>query len=267
MRLKNKIALVTGASGGLGASICIEFASEGADCIVVYHNDKKQAEKTAEEVRKKGCQAEIMGVDISNEEQIKSMYERVKKIFGQIDIVVANAGLGGASKSILDTSLTEFKRVIDTNLIGTYLTIREGGKLMAPQNSGKIVTMSSVHGLGGTHLCSLYEATKAGIINLTKGAAFDLSRYNIQINCIAPGAVPVPKDPPPDPNSSLYKAWMQYTPLGRFGTPHDVARTAVFLASTDTDWITGQVISVDGGMTAGHLIPSFIHYGPKPKMD
>ncbi len=138
---------------------------------------------------------------------------------------------------------------------------------MAGRGGGKIVTMSSVHGLGGTHQGSLYEATKAGIINFTRGAAFDLSEWNIQINCIAPGAVPVPKDPPPAADSALYKAWMQYTPLGRFGTPHDVARTAVFLASPDTDWITGQVISVDGGITAGPLIPSFNHYGPKPKME
>ncbi len=267
MRLKNKIALITGASGGLGAAICREFSIEGADCIVVYNSDKKEAENTAKEVQKNGRQAEIIRADISKEAEIELMYKTVKNTFGHLDIVVANAGLGGASKPILKTTVSDFKKVIDTNLIGTYLTVREGAKLMVPQKSGKIVTMSSVHGLGGTHQCSLYEATKAGIINLTRGAAFDLSEFNIQINCIAPGAVPVPKDPPPDPDSVLYKAWMQFTPLGRFGEPKDVARTAVFLASADTDWITGQVISVDGGITAGHLIPSFIHYGPKPKMD
>ncbi len=266
MRLKDKVALVTGASGGLGAGICEAFASEGADCIVVYRSDQAEAEKTASKVKRFGRRAEVLRADISQEDQVRKLFEATQDCFGRLDVLVANAGIG-VSKPLLDSTLADFERVIRTNLIGTYLTVREGARLMAKRGAGKIVTMSSVHGLGGTHQGSLYEATKAGIINFTRGAAFDLSEWNIQINCIAPGAVPVPKDPPPAADSALYKAWMQYTPLGRFGTPYDVARTAVFLASADTDWITGQVISVDGGITAGPLIPSFNHYGPKPKME
>ncbi len=266
MRLKDKVALVTGASGGLGAGICEAFANEGADCVVVYRSDQAEAEKTASKVKHFGRRAEVLRADVSDENQVKQLFESTQDSFGRLDVLVANAGIG-VSRPLLDSTLGDFERVIRTNLIGTYLTVREGAKLMTKRKAGKIITMSSVHGLGGTHQGSLYEATKAGIINFTRGAAFDLSEWNIQINCIAPGAVPVPKDPPPSPDSALYKAWMQYTPLGRFGTPYDVARTAVFLASADTDWITGQVISVDGGITAGPLIPSFNHYGPKPKME
>lgn len=266
MRLKDKVALVTGASGGLGAAICEAFAQEGAHCLVVFRSDKQEAEKTAAKVRALGCRAEIHGADISDEVQVQEMVAAAEKTFGRLDVIVANAGIGIA-KPLLETTLADFDKILRTNLIGTYLTVRYGAQLMAPQRSGKIITMSSVHGLGGTHGCSLYAASKAGIINFTRGAAFDLAEFNIQVNSIAPGAVPVPKDPPPAEGSELHEAWMRYTPLGRFGSPGDVARAAVFLASADSDWITGQVISVDGGITAGPLIPSFKHYGPKPKME
>lgn len=266
MRLKNKRALVTGASGGLGGGICEEFAREGADCIVVYRSDQVEAENTAAKVRNLNRQAEVVQADIGDQKQIEAMFDSAEKAFGGLDIIVANAGFGTV-KPLLETSVDDFQGMIQTNLVGTYLTVRCGAERMVSQGHGKIITMSSVHGLGGTHYCSLYESTKAGIINFTRGAAFDLSEYNIQVNCIAPGAVPVPKDPPPDPESDLYRAWMRYTPLARFGTPWDVARTAVFLASPDSDWITGQVISVDGGITAGPHIPSFKHYGAKPKME
>jgi 3-oxoacyl-[acyl-carrier protein] reductase len=267
MRLKDKVALVTGASGGLGGAICEAFAQEGAHCLVVFRSDREEAEKTAAKVRALGGRAEIHGADVSDEAQVQEMVAATEKTFGRLDIVVANAGLGMA-KPLLETTLADFEKLLRTNLIGTYLTVRHGAQLMAQQKGGgKIITMASVHGLGGTHGCSLYAASKAGIINFTRGAAFDLAEFNIQVNAIAPGAVPVPKDPPPEEGSELHEAWMRYTPLGRFGKPQDVARTAVFLASSDSDWITGQVIGVDGGITAGPLIPSFKHYGPKPKME
>jgi len=266
MQLKDQVAVVTGASGGLGAGICEAFAREGADCVVGYHSDPAGADRTAAKVREIGRRGLAVKVDVGNETSVRDMFAATEREFGRLDIVVANAGLG-KGKPLLDTTVEEFESMIRTNLIGTYLTVREGAARMVPQRRGKVITVSSVHGLGGTHYCSLYEATKAGIINFTRGAAFDLSEFNIQVNCIAPGAVPVPKDPPPPEGSDLYRAWMLYTPLGRFGTPQDVAGVAVFLASSATDWITGQVISVDGGITAGPHMPSFKHYGPKPKMD
>ncbi len=259
VRLKDKVALVTGASGGLGAGICQAFAREGANCLVAYHTDREEAEKTAAKVKSFGRKSALVQADVGDEKQVKEMVSTTVEMFGRIDILVANAGYG-LVKPLLETTSADFEGLLRTNLMGTYLSVRYGGEVMAKQEKGKIITMSSVHGLGGTHYCSLYEATKAGIANFTRGAAFDLSEYNIQVNCIAPGAVPVAKDPPPLKDSPLDRAWMQYTPLGRFGTPADVAAVAVFLASHDSDWITGQIICVDGGITAGPLLPSFKHY-------
>ena len=265
MRLQNKVALVTGASGGLGAGICQAFAREGADIVVAFNSNREEAEATAAAVKSLGQNTLLCQADISNESDVRSLVEKSLETFGKLDIVVANAGFG-ICKPLMETTLADFEGLIRVNLIGTYLTVRYGAAPMVEQKAGKIITMSSVHGLGGTHWTCLYEATKAGIANFTRGAAFDLAEHNIQVNAIAPGAVPVPNDPPPERDSELHNAWMQYTPCGRFGTPEDVAAGAVYLASSDSDWVTGQVLSIDGGITAGPLIPSFKHYGPKPKM-
>ncbi len=265
MRLKDKVALVTGASGGLGTSVCEAFSREGADCAVVYRSDRAQAEKTARTVSGLGRRAELIQADVTDERQVQAMFDAVGRTFGGLDILVANAGYGSV-KPLLETTLADFEKLIRVNLVGTYLTVRHGAALMAKRTRGKIIAVSSIHGSGGTHGCSLYAATKAGINNFTRGAAFDLAEFNIQVNCIAPGAIPVPKDPPPAKGSELYEAWMRYTPLGRFGIPSDVAQAAVYLASSDSDWVTGQILQVDGGVSAGRLIPSFKHYGPKPKM-
>ena len=259
MRLKDKVALITGASGGIGAAIAEAFAREGADCVVAYRSDEAGSERCVDAVQSLGRRAQSVQVDIRDERQVGSMYEFAENALGPLDIVVANAGLG-KGKPLLETTVEDFEELIRTNLIGTYLTVRLAAERMAERRKGKIVTIASVLGLGGTHDTSLYGATKAGVVNFTRGAAFDLAAHNIQVNCIAPGAVPVSKDPGPAEDSELYEAWMQYTPLARFGSPSDVAVAAVFLASSDSDWITGQVMSVDGGISAGPLIPSTKHY-------
>ncbi|MDP6059318.1 MAG: SDR family NAD(P)-dependent oxidoreductase [Pirellulaceae bacterium] len=264
MRLKGKIALVTGASGGLGQGISAAFAREGADCLLAYHSDKVGAERTAALVEGFGRRAVVCGIDISQEAAVKGMIRSVLHAFGRLDIVVANAGVGKV-KPLMETNLSDLERLIEVNLIGTYLTVRYGAEPLVAQKRGKIITMSSIHGLGATHWNALYQATKAGIINFTRGAAFDLSSFNIQVNSIAPGAVPVPKDPPPPADSPINEAWMRYTPCGRFGTPEDVAAAALYLASSDSDWVTGQVLSVDGGISAGPRMPSLKDYDLKPK--
>ena len=198
MRLKDKVALVTGSSGGLGTGICRAFAAEGSDCVVNYHSDRAGGQETADLVESLGRKSLLVRADISREDQVQDMVDAALERFGSLDIVVANAGYGMA-KPLLETRVEEFEKLVRTNLIGTYLTVRIGAQAMKSQGGGgKIITMSSIHGLGGTHYCSLYEATKAGILNFTRGAAFNLGDYGIQINCIAPGVVPVPKDPPPD---------------------------------------------------------------------
>ena len=265
MRLQAKVALVTGASGGLGAGICRAFAREGAHSAVVYHSDQAAAKETARQVEAQGCRALLIKADVSKEADVKSMVRETVDTFGRLDIVVANAGFG-LCKPLMETTLDDFEKMVRVNLFGTYLTVRYGAEPLIQRQAGKIITTSSVHGLGATHWTSLYGATKAGILNFTRGAALDLAEHNIQVNSIAPGAVPVPNDPPPEEGTLLHQAWMQHTPCARFGTPQDVAAGAVYLASSDSDWVTGQVLSIDGGITAGPLMPSFKHYGPKPKV-
>lgn len=266
MRLLDKVALVTGASGGLGGAICREFAAEGADSIVVYNRDAEGAERTASAVRAVGRRAEIVQADVAVEEEVAAAVAKAESSFGRIDIAAAVAGIGGSLKPLLELQADEFERVMKVNVVGTYLTVRHAAALMVRSGGGKIITMSSIHGVSGTHYAVPYEASKAAIIGFTRGAAFDLAEYNIQINAIAPGAVPVPNDPPPEEGSALHDAWIRYTPLGRFGVPVDIARAAVYLASRDADWVTGQVLHVDGGISAGRLLPSFKHYGAKPRM-
>lgn len=259
MRLENKTALITGASGGIGAGIAEGFAREGADCAIGYFTDEPGSSRTVARVESFGRRATAIRVDVREQAQVRAMFETAEMTLGPLDIVVSNAGFG-TGKPLLETDVSDFEALIRTNLIGTYLTVRYGAERMATRPKSKIITISSIHGLGGTYESSLYAATKAGIINFTRGAAFDLAEHDMQVNCIAPGAVPVPKDPPPKEGSELHEAWMRYTPLARFGNPSDVAGAAVFLASSDSDWITGQVLSVDGGISAGPLIPSTKHY-------
>ncbi len=266
MRLQDKVALVTGASGGLGGAICREFAVEGADIVAVYNRDAQGAERTASEVRSFGRSIEIVQADVTVEAEIEKAVTKSDSSFGRLDIAVAVAGIGGALKPLLEFKANDFERVMRVNVLGTFLTVRQAAVLMARSGGGKIITMSSIHGVSGTHYAAPYESSKAAIDGFTRGAAFDLTEHNININAIAPGAVPVSNDPAPEDGSELHRAWMRYTPLGRFGLPKDIARAAVYLASQDADWVTGQVLHVDGGISAGRLLPSFRHYGAKPKM-
>ncbi len=266
MRLRDKVVLVTGASGGLGGAICREFANEGADCVVVYRSDRAGAEATAAQVEAAGRRSLVVQAEVTDEAQMVAAVEACRQRFGRLDVSVAVAGMGGRLRPLLELELDDFELVQRTNVVGTYLTVRHCALLMRESGGGKIITMSSVHGVSGTHYAAAYEASKGAIIAFTRGAAFDLAEHGIQINAIAPGAVPVPNDPAPDPDSDLHRAWMQFTPLGRWGTPEDVARAAVYLGSADSDWVTGQVMHVDGGISAGRLLPSFKHYGVKPQM-
>ena len=255
MRLREKVALVTGASGGLGGAICAAFAREGADCLVAYHRDKAGAEATAAEVRGVGRRAEIVQGDIADAEQVRAMIQAGLDAFGRLDIAVANAGIG-ASVHFMESTPEQFDHVAATNLRGTYLTLRYAAEPMVKARCGKLITISSIHGLGGSHLFSLYAATKAGIIGLTRGAAFDLAEDNIQVNCLAPGAVPIPRDGYFDEQGPTAQAWYDHTPMTRMGRPGDIGAGAVFLASRDSDWITGQVLPVDGGASANRGIPN-----------
>eukprot|EP00035_Acanthoeca_spectabilis_P019655 m.429116 g.429116 ORF g.429116 m.429116 type:complete len:310 (+) comp16961_c0_seq1:5787-6716(+) len=271
-KLEGLVALVTGASGGLGSAIAEALALEGANVVCTHASsaDKAEAETTVAAVEAAGCRGVLTKCDVTQEADVAAAVALAVSELGRLDLCVAVAGVGKMGP-FLTTTTADFELVHKVNVQGTYLTMREAGKAMASAGGGRIVTISSVHGLGGTHYNAIYGSSKAAIIALTKGAAFDLADHGIRVNCIAPGAVPVPNDPVPTsqypgtdaegkPNTQpteMTKTWMRCTPLKRWGDPADIARTAVFLCSDDSAFMTGQVLQVDGGLSAGVGIPSF----------
>jgi len=229
-----------------------------------------EAKKTAAAVRAAGTKALVVHCDTTSEEQVKAMFTKAEAELGGVDLMVAVAGIGKMAP-FLDTTVGEFEAVHNVNVKGTYLCIREAGAAMKRGGrAGSIITLTSVHGLGGTHYNAIYGSSKQAVIGLTKGAAFDLAKDNIRCNAVAPGAVPVPNDPCPtsryppkdekDGNTQMTDAWMLYTPMSRWGYPEDIGRACVFLASDDAAFMTGQVLAVDGGISAGIKIPSFADF-------
>ena len=244
-RFENKIVLVTGAGRGIGASIAKRFASEGAEVIVNYSGNDEAAQKTVDEITATGGQAQKYKCSVNDSESVKVMIDEIIKEFGRIDILVNNAGI---TKDGLMLRMTDedFDRVIDVNLKGTFNCTKYVSKYMLKQKSGKIINISSVSGILGNPGQANYAASKAGVIGLTKTMARELGSRGITVNAIAPGFVDT--EMTEVLGDSVKEAACRQIILGRFGKPEDIANTAVFLASEKADYITGQVISVDGGM-------------------
>lgn len=247
MRLKGKVALLTGSGRGMGKEIARRFSEEGASIAVNYNESETQAKKFAEEIRSLGRQAIATKANISHSSEIKSMVSQVVKEFGRIDILVNNAGRL-VTKDFFDATEEDWNSVVDTNLKGPYLCVREIAPVMMEQNGqGKIINISSVAGVAG--LVSAvsfvsYVASKAGLIGLTRALAVRLGP-KINVNAIAPGVVET------EMNASFSQEKrakiLGETPLQRFGKPKDIADAALFLASAESDWITGEVLTVAGG--------------------
>ena len=239
-RFENKIVLVTGAGRGIGASIAKRFASEGAEVIVNYSGNDEAAQKTVDEITAIGGQAQKY-----DSESVKVMIDEIIKKFGRIDILVNNAGI---TKDGLMLRMTDedFDRVIDVNLKGTFNCTKYVSKYMLKQKSGKIINISSVVGLSGNAGQINYSASKAGIIGITKSAAKELSSRGITVNAVAPGYVDT--DMTKVLSDNIRNEILKNIPLQRMGNVEDISNCVAFLASEDASYITGQVISVDGGM-------------------
>jgi len=238
--------LVTGGSKGIGRSICIEFAKNGADIALNYSSDEKAAVQTAEEIRKLGAKVETFKTDVSDFQQVEKMVKDIYDKFGRIDILVNNAGI---TKDALLLRMTEkeWDKVIDVNLKGVFNTSKACVRYMLKQKQGgRIINISSIVGIYGNAGQTNYAAAKAGIIGFTKSLAKELGSRDITVNAIAPGFIRT------DMTLSLLQKDSDISkniPLKRLGNPEDVAKTAAFLASEDASYITGQVIAVDGGLT------------------
>ena len=243
--LENKVALVTGAGRGIGRAIAIALAEEGAEVIVNYNGSEERAKEVKQTIEENGGKASIYKCNVSDFEACETMIREIVKEHGHLDILVNNAGIT-KDGLIMKMKEEDFDRVLNVNLKGNFNTIRHSARQMLKQRSGKIINISSVSGILGNVGQANYAASKAGVIGLTKTMARELGSRGITVNAIAPGFVDT--EMTEVLSEEIRENACKQIILGRFGKPEDIANAAVFLASDKADYITGQVISVDGGM-------------------
>ena len=245
MNLSGKVALVTGASRGIGRQIAVTLAGYGATVIVNYNGSEAKAAEVVEEIAANGGTAEAIQCSVSDYEKAGEMISGIVKKYGHLDIVVNNAGIT-RDNLIMKMSEEDFDAVIDTNLKGAFNCTKHVARQMLKQKSGRIINISSVSGVMGNAGQANYCASKAGLIGLTKSVARELGSRGITVNAVAPGFIKTEMtDVLPE---AVKKAMGEQIPLKRFGETKDIAETVAFLASEGAAYITGQVISVDGGM-------------------
>jgi 3-oxoacyl-[acyl-carrier protein] reductase len=244
MLLAKKIALVTGASRGIGRGIALEMAREGADVIVNYSSSKTKANEVVRSIEALGRRAIAAEADVSNPQEVAAMRRLVLTEFGSVDILVNNAGIHHHLKS-WEIDLTEWKRVLAVNLDGVFQCTNAFNPEMRAKKWGRIVNISSIDALRGTDHEAHYGSSKAALLGLTKSLALELAPYNITVNAIAPGLIET--DMTAWATGEQGRLALEKIPLGRIGQPADVGRVAVFLASDMADFITGQTIHVNGG--------------------
>jgi 3-oxoacyl-[acyl-carrier protein] reductase len=241
--LEGKVVLVTGASRGIGRATALMAAQNHAKVIVNYNNSEDKAAELVDMIREQGYEATMIKADVSNEDEVKQMFKQIKKDYSRIDVLVNNAGVM-INNLLMMTKLEEYEKVIDTNCKGIFLCTRQATKMMTKQKSGKIINMSSVVGVNGNHGQSIYSASKSFVIGFTKATAKELGRYGITVNAVAPGFIET--DLTKDTNEKTKKELMSNITMGRFGTPEDIAKVVLFLSSELSDYVSGQIIGVDG---------------------
>ncbi|BCZ47911.1 3-ketoacyl-ACP reductase [Clostridium gelidum] len=243
-KLSGKVALITGASKGIGRAIAMEFARQGASVIINYCADDEGAKETLEEVRKVNGYGIIIKGDISSFEKCRIIVEEALRIMGKIDILVNNAGISQIGL-FMDVTEEEIQRIVSTNLLGAMYLTKHVLKGMISRKNGNIINISSMWGEVGASCEVLYSATKGGLNTFTKALAKEVAPSNIRVNAISPGVIDTKM------NSFLgeeeKKSLEEEIPLGRFGNSSEIGKLAVFLCSDDSSYITGQIIRADGG--------------------
>ena len=243
--LKGKTAIVTGGVRGIGKAIALAFVENGVNVALCYRGNEDAAKITQEEIKKLQGNVILFKGDVKDASFAKEVISATKEVFGSIDILVNNAGIT-RDKLILRMNEEDFTDVVDTNLAGSFYFLKACAEVMVKQRYGRIINLSSIVGVNGNAGQSNYSASKAGIIGLTKSAAKELGRRGITVNAIAPGFIET--DMTDVLTEDQKAALLNGIPMGRVGTTKDIANLALFLASEEAGYITGQVIGVDGGM-------------------
>ncbi|MFZ0658650.1 MAG: SDR family NAD(P)-dependent oxidoreductase [Candidatus Binataceae bacterium] len=249
MRLKDKVVMITGGGSGLGREMGLTFAREGAK-IAVNDIRPESAQNVATEIERAGGKARPLVADVSSSAAVKKMFAEFVATFGTIDILINNAGIGRTRETseisgLQDLADEDWHKMLATHLDSTFYCTREALKLMIPRKSGRVINLGSIAGTTGLGGAVAYSAAKGGIISFTKALAKEVVGYGILVNCIAPGFIETPMTAPITGEMKQY--FTQLTPMGRFGEPRDIACAALFLASDESNFMVGQVVSPNGG--------------------
>jgi 3-oxoacyl-[acyl-carrier protein] reductase len=251
-KLEGKVAVVTGASKGIGASIALHLAAEGAAVVVNYSSGEAGANRIVGEIVGAGGRAIAVRANLANEPDVRRLFEESAKAFGPIDILVNNAGVY-EFKALEEVTVEHYRQIFDVNVLGLLLASREAVKQFRPRTEdgvgGSIINISSVASTSAPPNTSVYSGTKGAVDTITKALAHELGPRGIRVNAINPGMIITEGVKSAGIDASDFRKSVEaQTPLGRIGQPHDVAPAAVFLASADASWITGQTLHVSGGL-------------------
>jgi NAD(P)-dependent dehydrogenase (short-subunit alcohol dehydrogenase family) len=251
-RLDGKVAVITGSASGIGRATAVRFAGEGA-AVVISDLNKDGGESAVRDCKEHGGRAVFQRADVSAESDVQAMIARAVKEFGGLDIIYNNAGLGGAVGPIEQITVENWDKTFGVLLRGVFLGIKHAAPEMRKRGGGSIISTASVAGIRGFAGLHAYCAAKAGVVNLTRSAAMELAKDRIRVNCICPGGIntPILHRNIPGGREAMEQFLASGQPIQRAGHPEDIAAMALFLASDDSEWVTGQAMIVDGGLTVG----------------
>jgi NAD(P)-dependent dehydrogenase (short-subunit alcohol dehydrogenase family) len=258
VRLPDKVTVITGAASGIGRGSALVFGREGAR-VVVSDIQAEAGRETAATIRAAGGTAMFVRCDVTSPDQVRELFAETVATWGRVDVVFANAGVGGFATRLVDISEERWRRLLEVNLTGPFLCMKYGIPRMIESGGGSIILTASIGGLAAFPGSAAYSAAKGGIVAMARTAAIEYAADGVRVNAICPGYIETPLSGrfSGDDRSAFWAKLASDTPLGRMGLPEDIARVALFLASDESAYVTGIAIPVDGGVVAGNISPGW----------